>query len=68
MKKWQQLKVTQGVDGSFLFWKAQKEYIDEILALANGDFLTTEHIGWAGWELVTVCKGSMYYKREMFVK
>jgi hypothetical protein len=64
-KKWQQLKVSAGSDGSLLFDDLLGEAVQEIWKLAGENHITTEHLGWLGWELVTVCKGWMYYKREV---
>ena len=44
---------------------ASESVIDEFVNCAGkGKKLVFEHIAWLGWELVTVCKGYMYYKRQ----
>ena len=63
-KRWEQLKVVQGKDGSLVFDGATARTIAEIAGLADNGYVTIECIGWAGWELVAVANNSMYYKRE----
>ena len=64
-KKWQQLRVSARPDGNLLFDDLSSEAVQEIVKLAGGYHITIEHLGWLGWELVTVCKDWMYYKREV---
>jgi len=64
-KKWQQLKANAKPDGSLCFDDVLSDVVQEIVTLAGENHITMEHLGWLGWELVTVCKGWMYYKREV---
>ena len=65
-KKWQQLAVNVGADGSFAVVTDDSEIADEINDFRPTEDFTLDHLGWLGWELVTVCKSTYYYKRPMF--
>ena len=66
MRTWQQLKVVLTDRDNILHMHLNSntiESVDEIQSLIGLDKLTFEHLGWLGWELVTVCNNSFYYKR-----
>jgi hypothetical protein len=67
MRKWQQLKLTvDSKTGQVWIDLASSDVVDEFIKCAGGgNKLMLDHVDWLGWELVTVCKGYMYYKRQM---
>ena len=68
MKKWQQLKIqieTVG-DGCIGIAEASIGVVREFVELVgDSEPLTLDHVDWLGWELVTVCKNNLYYKRPL---
>ena len=66
MNKWQQLKVQiNPTQHRFIICESSTDVAREFEEILNGKPLTLDHIDSLGWELVTVCKNSLYYKRQI---
>lgn len=65
MKKWQQLKIQlEPATGCISIAEASIGVVREFVELVGEqEIFTLDHVDWLGWELVTVVKNSLYYKR-----
>ena len=67
MKKWQQLNIQlEPATSRIRIDEASSGVVREFVELVGElEPLTLDHVDWLGWELVTVVKNSVYYKRPL---